>query len=533
MKKIAAISMVRNEADIIESFVRHTLTATARLYIVDHMSTDGTRDILQALCKEGLPLEIASFNHAGQEQAEVMTKLMGQAFADGYDFVLPLDADEFLLSDQGQDMDWCRQAIQKVCTTDKVYQLPWITYQTKESYSGKTFLLAQSCMRSTAPDPLGKLLIGCKAWEETHLILSQGNHHVLVKQGAMLQRLIPVSLTGMHLAHFPWRSEEQVSSKMAVGWLSNVAKYSRQTNIANHWRNGFEQLLMNGHIDRPELERAQTAKIPSSCQRITMKYASDMSRSLLRNVLLAAEKIANDYCEQQVCTEKHKVSILMPFLGDQEAFIQSFAAAVAEDYPYVEFIVFSLATEDQKVDPWLNEYLWSQSEQMDKDICYLQNPGEMLWQNIDESADGEYIQWIFPGDIVATHKLLPMLTSLVRHPNIDFVLTNGIEDEQPIKLKQSERLVDLQLEDGFAIGEGNLYRDYLLQHHTLLSGGLSAPLFRRSLMQQCNWMRKALQPGSLPQWSEMWHMVLSDRIIGAMNTPLVHANCQRDMLVVK
>mgnify|MGYP003592020603 CR=1 FL=1 len=181
----------------------------------------------------------------------------------------------------------------------------------------------------------------------------------------------------------------------------------------------------------------------------------------------------------------------------------------------------------------LNDYLWTQSEQMDKDICYLQDWGITLWPSIEESAEGEFIQWIFPGDIIVSHKLLPMITSLVRHPNIDIILTNGIEDDQTRWLKQQKRLVDLQLKDGFAIGVGNRYRDYLLQNHTLLSGGLSAPLFRRNLMQKCDWMSAALRPGRMPQWFKMWQMVLTDQIIGVIDTPLLQANCQRDTLVIK
>lgn len=533
MKKIAAISMVRNEADIIESFVRHTLTIAVKLYIVDHMSTDGTSDILQALCKEGLSVEIASFNHVGQEQAEVMTELMRRAFENGCDFVLPLDADEFLLPDHGQNMDWCQQTLQEICTTDKVYQLPWIVYQTQEPYLGKNFLLAQLCWRSTVPDPLGKLLIGRKVWKQNHLKLSQGNHHVLLQQKATPQRLVPLPLTGIHLAHFPWRSESQAASKAAVGWLSNVAKYSRQTNIANHWHQDFEKLLVDGQLCCPALPEKQLARISPDCRRLPYHYIQQGNHTLLRNVLSAAEKIANDYCEQQVCSEKHKVSILMPFMGNREKFVQSFAAAVAEDYPYAEFIVFSLAAENRDTDPWLNDYLWAQSEQMDKDICYLQDWGTILWPSIEESAEGEFIQWIFPGDIIVSHKLLPMITSLVRHPNIDIILTNGIEDDQTRWLKQQKRLVDLQLKDGFAIGVGNRYRDYLLQNHTLLSGGLSAPLFRRNLMQKCDWMSAALRPGRIPQWFKMWQMVLTDRIIGVIDTPLLQANCQRDALVIK
>ena len=58
---IAAISMVRNEADVIESFVRHTLRFADRLYITDHRSEDATREILSALVSESLPILVTYY----------------------------------------------------------------------------------------------------------------------------------------------------------------------------------------------------------------------------------------------------------------------------------------------------------------------------------------------------------------------------------------------------------------------------------------------------------------------------------------
>ena len=38
--------MVRNEADILEAFVRHNLTVLDRMLVVDHGSMDGTAEML-------------------------------------------------------------------------------------------------------------------------------------------------------------------------------------------------------------------------------------------------------------------------------------------------------------------------------------------------------------------------------------------------------------------------------------------------------------------------------------------------------
>lgn len=54
--KIVAVSMARNEADIIEAFVRYHCRIFDAIVIVDHASIDGTSEILDALRSEGLPL---------------------------------------------------------------------------------------------------------------------------------------------------------------------------------------------------------------------------------------------------------------------------------------------------------------------------------------------------------------------------------------------------------------------------------------------------------------------------------------------
>lgn len=527
MMQIAVISMVRNEADIIESFVRHAASLADKIYIVEHASTDETAVILKKLAAEGLSLEVRQYAGAAQTQVEIMTDLMQTAFAAGADFVLPLDADEFLLPDGEQDMGWCREALLSVCTPAAVYQLPWVTYQTREEYHGQQFILAQESQRESQPEELGKLLLGREAWEKTGFRLSQGNHHALLPAENGVQRLAPLPLTGVYLAHFPWRSSDQAASKAAVGWLANVAKYSRQTNLANHWRKGFYRLLAGEKMVRPPLTNGQPARIAPACKARALSYTKARSGEgvLLRNVLLAAEQLANAYSEQQAASEPHKVSLLLPYLGEQEPFQQSFASVVAEDYPQVNLIVFPLG-ETASRDDWLLGFLEEQSEKTTKDIIYLQEQGDILWKDLWESADGEFIQWVFPGDILAKHKIQPMVTTLTRHGNIDFVLTNSLDYPALQPAKERGTLVDLQLPDGFAIGDGNIYRQYLRKHQALLSGGLSAPLFRRQTMQHCSFCREYLQDGK-PQWQAIWQAVLQDAIIGAMDTPLVEMHSQR------
>jgi hypothetical protein len=87
--QIVAITRVLNEADIIESFVRHTARFVGHHILMDNGSTDGTIDILAALKREGVPLGTTYENYRGLLIVEIAgaatPPLLGNAanFQDG------------------------------------------------------------------------------------------------------------------------------------------------------------------------------------------------------------------------------------------------------------------------------------------------------------------------------------------------------------------------------------------------------------------------------------------------------------------
>jgi hypothetical protein len=79
--KLWGVAMARNEADVIEAFIRHNLTVLDGLAIVDHGSTDATPAILAALSAEGLPLQTEVNTALEFRQSEIVTQVARRILA--------------------------------------------------------------------------------------------------------------------------------------------------------------------------------------------------------------------------------------------------------------------------------------------------------------------------------------------------------------------------------------------------------------------------------------------------------------------
>jgi glycosyltransferase involved in cell wall biosynthesis len=88
-----AVTRIKNEADIIEAFVRHHARYFDAIVVSDDGSTDSSFDILQKLKAQGMPLTLLRQPSVGFEQSRFMTLLIRRAFTEpGADWVGPLDA---------------------------------------------------------------------------------------------------------------------------------------------------------------------------------------------------------------------------------------------------------------------------------------------------------------------------------------------------------------------------------------------------------------------------------------------------------
>lgn len=231
--KIIAISLVKNEVDIIEAFVRHTLHFVDEVFVSDNGSIDGTRETLQKLVQAKLPIRVFVDDHFEYDQSDKMTALYRLSLRSDPDFVLPLDADEFI---QAQSRSALRESFKKIPSA-AVGQCSWknhVLSDVNELQISKRFALRSK------HSSYFKVVIKAPGSKDDDAVIEQGNH-ALRRSGKSAAQVL---LEDCSIAHFPIRSKQQLSKKVVIGWLANVAHFGANPKMNGfHWKDLYEKVL--------------------------------------------------------------------------------------------------------------------------------------------------------------------------------------------------------------------------------------------------------------------------------------------------
>ena len=246
---IIAISVVKNEADVIEAFVRHTLHFADRMIVSDSGSIDGTWDILQRLVdEERLPVRLVKDTQFAHDHSGKMTALYKLSLEYNPDFVMPLDADEFI---QAESRTALRETFRKIPSAG-VGRCRWKNYvlsDIRELRISKRFALRSrqsSYAKIVIRPPPGP--------ENSDVVIEQGNH-ALYRFGLHVDR---AWLEECSIAHFPIRSAQQLGKKVIIGWLAIVAKFGgTQREVGFHQHDLYETVL-SGTRTSPRWRRRRT-----------------------------------------------------------------------------------------------------------------------------------------------------------------------------------------------------------------------------------------------------------------------------------
>ena len=236
-KKRVGLSMVRNESDVIETFIRHNLTLLDELHIVDHNSSDNTREILTLLKQEGLPIHIYHFNN----DADI-------------DYIFPLDADEFIYCPSREKLNTFLTLIPQ----DRVGMYTWRGYLPHSTEYDPDFISHFTDQRKE--EILTPKVIIPRAIAET-CTLTIGSHSVRDKEGKEVQSIVFIGSNNQQfyywfinrfnaefietndlwLGHYPIRSTIQQIKKVLEKSITMMMEKKGYRDSA--WENQLRDLL--------------------------------------------------------------------------------------------------------------------------------------------------------------------------------------------------------------------------------------------------------------------------------------------------
>ncbi|MGP1586606.1 MAG: glycosyltransferase family 2 protein [Schwartzia sp. (in: firmicutes)] len=509
MNRIVAISMVKNEADIIECFVRHALTFADAMIVADQESFDDTGQILANLAAEGLPLTVRQIHRTGHIQEEVMNTLLAEAITDfGADIVVPLDADEFLVNTDTPES--CRKILQGL-SRDALYSVRWRRY---EPLGGEgAFSLTGGCRRAKGDEAVGKVVVGAVVTEVRPFHLAQGQHfaHWQVGQG-----WAPIPLAAappFHIAHFHWRSPAQFAAKVAVGWLNNVVKYSPYTVVGEEWKRAFDRLLRDEDIDavgRLSADAAEPFDLRPHVADIPLRYTASAQPSVLARVLAAGERIAASLAEEKVRRRNRRVTVVIPFGGDEAGLAASIRNVLAQEYDNQEIWIPVMGG----ADPRRAKAVGAAFKDAGTPIAAIaEPPGASIGEALEQVASGDYVQYLFPGDCVAEDKFLRMMACLESQPPLDWVFERGADAQAAGGFAD-----DILRGTNFAMVNGRAFWRQMLLLGAYPAGGVAAGFFRRGFVAARDWLMGDFL-GEQPLFWHMWRTALLP--IGGQQPPTV------------
>jgi hypothetical protein len=217
---IIGICMVRDEEDILDQVLRHTLAqGVDHLIVADNLSVDRTPEILNDLKDEGAPLTVLADPVLAYEQAAKMSGLARKAYEMGAEWVLPFDADEvwYGVSSDGSP---CRIADALSVMDDvKIVRAPGWDHINRGD--GDPF----SPYRRQQMQQLAKVAFRAHPAAQ----LQMGNHDVTLPG--------PGAVGQLAFRHFQYRSLEQMTRKLRQGRQAYEASDVHPMH-GTHWRQG-------------------------------------------------------------------------------------------------------------------------------------------------------------------------------------------------------------------------------------------------------------------------------------------------------
>lgn len=298
--KIVSFTMVNNESEIIESFIRYNYNFLDVMVIIDNGCTDSTIKIVRKLIEEGFNIIIYDESLEAYNQYRLDNKYLKKIIEElEPDLIVPLDADEFLTGDENP-----RDILEQL-PLDSIYYVTWRWYvMTREDDQSETFIpskmkycLTQPAWNYSDGTIVTKTIISASYYKRMGLKLSMGHHTVFGNDKVKITKL-----NSIQLAHYRAISEQQLIYKTCcytmrdIATMDNNFETAQRTNqmaIIEHgadmWE-AAEESSYGGYTHEIE-KRPLKLDFCLKCS-LDMKYMDLSSESIDKRILYTGREMA-------------------------------------------------------------------------------------------------------------------------------------------------------------------------------------------------------------------------------------------------
>lgn len=294
VRRIISLTMVGNECEMIESFVRYNSNFVNKMYFISNSGTvDKTIDILKKLQDEGYDITLYDEPTVSYDQKVVENKYLRLIASSGdSDIIIPLDADEFITTKEEHGI---KEELDSL-DLNSIYLIGWRNYDlTQMDDLSESFIPRRICYCSKEMSIYTKVIIPTKLVNERGISVTTGHHSIKFNKTVNI-----INHERLYIAHYPRISYEQYISKIYCSCINFITWMNRANGEGSHINKALSEIddiNFYENFGRRDYDgkNEELIYLPLSlkeCKNIDIKYNDLAKVNPLKNIVSTGQVMA-------------------------------------------------------------------------------------------------------------------------------------------------------------------------------------------------------------------------------------------------